>query len=145
MTSRIATRPRPRHARGRALLDSDLAAIVVASVFAVSIGSFVLRGPAFVDEVSVTNPNEYDIGVQVTGGDREGWMAMTTVSQRAAKTTVHVIDQGEAWVFRFRAQGREGGELRVERGDLEQTGWTVTIPDEVIQHLRDLGAPPSPP
>ena len=126
------------------MLDSDFTTIVVASVFALSIGGFVLRGSAFVDEVSVTNPSEYDIGVQVSDGDGDGWVAVTTVSRRSTNTTSDVIDQGEVWVFRFRAQGREGGELRVERRDLEQAGWTVLVPDEVIQHLRDIGAPPPP-
>jgi hypothetical protein len=128
----------------RAVIDSDLAVVVVASVFALSVGAFVLREPVFVDEVSVTNSSEYDIGVQVSGDDPDGWMALGTASEGSTTTTVDVIDQGEVWVFRFTAQGRDGGELRVARSDLEQAGWTVTVPDEVIQQLRDLGAPPSP-
>ncbi|MGH9188365.1 MAG: hypothetical protein ACRD0U_21575 [Acidimicrobiales bacterium] len=92
----------------------------------------------------MTNRSEYDISVQVSGGDRDGWMAVTTASRRSTTTTVGVIDQGDVWVFRFRAQGREGCELRATRRDLEQASWTVTVPDDVIQHLRAGGAPPPP-
>jgi hypothetical protein len=126
------------------VLDSDLAAILVSSVLALSIGSYVVRGPALVEVVSVTNPSEYDISVQVSGGGSDGWMAVATASRRSTTATVDVIDQGEVWVFRFSAQGREGGELRVTVSDLEQAGWTVTVPDEVTQHLREVGAPPPP-
>lgn len=145
MTSRTATRRGPQHSRVRAVLDSDFTAVLVAALVALGVGSIVLRGPAFVDEVSITNSSEYDIGVQVGGADRDGWMAVTTASSRSTTTTRDVIDQGEVWVFRFRAQGREGGEVRVTRRELELADWTLEVPDDVIQHLRDLGAPPSPP
>jgi hypothetical protein len=133
-----------RHTRVRAALDSDVVAIVVSAALALSVGSFVVREPALVDKVSVTNPSEYDIGVQVSSGDRDRWMAITTAARRSTTTTVAVIDQLEVWVFRFRAQGRDGGDLRITRHDLDQAGWAVTVPDDVIRHLRDAGAPPPP-
>lgn len=141
MTSQTATRPYRWRSRVRNVFDTDLAAIVVSLVLALSIGTFVVRGPAFVHQVSVTNPSEYDVGVQVSGGNRDGWMAVTTASRHSTTTTVDVVDQGDVWIFRFTAQGREGGDLRVARHDLEQAGWTVTVPDEVIEHLRNVGAP----
>jgi hypothetical protein len=130
--------------RVRAMVRSDVVAVVGATVVALAVGLVGLRGPTFVDEVSVTNPSEYDIGVRVSGANRDGWLILATASRRSTTATAEVIAQGDVWVFRFSAQGREGGELRITRRALELADWTVTVPDDAIQHLRDEGAPPSP-
>ncbi len=48
------------------------------------------------------------------------------------------------WVFRFDAQGKRGGELRLTREQLASDGWRVDIPVEIGQHLAEQGAPPTP-
>jgi hypothetical protein len=55
-----------------------------------------------------------------------------------------VVDQGEVWLFRFDSQGKTGGELRLNRSELEASGWRIAIPDEVGTRLADAGAPPTP-
>ena len=143
MTTQTASRVRRRRPSLRDVLDSNLAALVISGAVAVLV-SPLLNGPAFVDEVSVVNPSEYDIGVQVAGGERDGWMNLGTAAKRSTKATAEVIDQEGIWVFRFAAQGRQGGEFRVTRGDLQKAGWSIEVPAEVIGHLRQLGAGPSP-
>ena len=110
MTTRTASRVRRPRASLRDVLDSNLTALVISGAVAVLIGSPLLCGPAFVEEVSVVNRSEYDIGVQVSGGERDGWMSVTTAAKRSTNVTADVIDQGRIWVFRFAAQGQQGGE-----------------------------------
>ena len=55
-----------------------------------------------------------------------------------------MIDQGSTWMFHFTAQGKDGGEIRIERADLAAGGWRITVPERVGQRLRSAGAPPSP-
>lgn len=128
-------------ARHRFLL---VAAIILATGAAAFGGPLLLRGPTFIAKVSLVNPSEYDIHVEVSGDEGTSWMSLTTANQRATTDQVDVIDQGPSWVFRFSAQGRDGGELRIARAALKQGGWTVDVPEAVIERLRQQGAPPSP-
>src|SRR4051812_25806391 len=50
-------RSRPARSRLRGLLDIDVVAVLVASIIAWSITTVLVRGPDFVDEVSVVNPS----------------------------------------------------------------------------------------
>lgn len=120
------------------------AAAAAAVGVAAGLGPVLLRGPAFVERVSFVNRGPYDIHVEVSGGERSGWMIVTTADKESTSFGFEIIDQGDIWVFRFRAQGREGGELRTSRAELQQAGWTVEIPEAVTARLRDAGAPPTP-
>ncbi|CAN5237186.1 hypothetical protein BH18ACT4_BH18ACT4_16110 [soil metagenome] len=145
MTPTRTTSPiRLRRRSLRGLLDTNLAAVVVATIVAYLIGPLLPGGPDLVGSVAVVNASEYDIQVQVSDDDRGGWMSLTTAESESTSVTSHVIDQGDAWVFRFSAQGRDGGELRMTRADLDQADWSVEIPDAVVDHLRQQGAPPTP-
>jgi hypothetical protein len=144
MTTRTTSRPGTGRRRGRDLLDTDLVAVAFAATLALGLGPLVLRGPSFVGEVSVINSSEYDIGVRVSDADRTGWVIVTSARRSSTTATAEVVDQGDVWTFRFSAQGRYGGELQVTRSDLEQVGWSIEVPDDVIRHLRDLDAPPPP-
>jgi len=121
-----------------------LAAAVISAGLAVGLGSALLGGPAFVERVSVVNASPYDIHVEVTGEARDGWLSVTTVDHGATGLGLEVIDQGPIWIFRFTAQGRDGGELRILRRDLQQAGWSIEVPDAVIDRLRQAGASPTP-
>ncbi len=70
--------------------------------------------------------------------------AQTTAAKGSTTSAADVIDQGPTWRFPFRAQGRDGGELRISRADLEQAGWSIGVPTPVIDRLRQQGAPPTP-
>lgn len=142
MTTR--TRPQHRHTRLRGrIIESDMFAFALAALVAVGFGNVFLRDPPRVDSVSLHNPTGYDIAVQVSGED-SGWLPLSTARRHDTKTVEGVIDQGDTWTFRFRAQGRPGGEIRLDRDQLEATGWVVEIPPAVEDHLRDAGAPPPP-
>lgn len=121
-----------------------LAILVLAMAAVATLGPLLLRGPTFIAEVKILNPSEYDIHVEVSGGQADGWLPVTTADSGATTMAVDVVDQGANWIFRFSAQGRHGGELRTTRSDLKQAGWSIEIPDDVIGRLRQEGAPPSP-
>jgi len=121
-----------------------VAAGVVAAALALGLGPLLLRGPQFVERVSVVNPSPYDIHVEVTGQDRGGWLSVTTADHGATGVGREVVDQGPVWIFRFLAQGRDGGELRISRRDLAQAGWSFEVPAAAIDRIRDAGAPPTP-
>lgn len=122
-----------------------LLTILVCTMTAIAFGGqLLLRGPSFIDAVKIVNLSEYDIHVEVNGGDQDGWLSVTTADNHATTTAVDVVDQGTTWVFRFSAQGRQGGELRITRTDLKQTDWTIQIPDHVTTRIREEGVLPPP-
>lgn len=112
----------------------------------ISVGSLVLvsrlmEPPTFIDRITVQNPTRYDITIYVTEGDRDGWMAVGTARREDTEVFEEIFDQGEVWIFRFTAQGKEGGELRVTKSQLEQSKWRIEIPRSVGDELQDKGAP----
>lgn len=107
-------------------------------------GPSLLGTPKVVAEVSVVNRSDFDVHVDVTDEGRDGWVSLTTANKASTTVAEDVVDQGDVWVFRFQAQGREGGELPLGRDDLDRSGWTVEVPAAVIEQLRRLGTPPTP-
>lgn len=117
-------------------------AIAVGLVLVLPRLSVLVETPAFVDQISFDNPTVYDLSIEVTGADRRGWLAIGTARRQEATTFEEIADQGEVWIFRFAGQGQGGGELRVNRSDLERSGWKVAIPERVGEELRAKGAAP---
>jgi hypothetical protein len=101
------------------------------------------RTPSYVDEVTVANPHQWDVGVEVSGAERDGWLGMGTVDRTASHGFQQVIDQGQQWVFRFSYAGVDGGELVVPRSELEASGWKVTVPEQFAERMRAAGVGPS--
>lgn len=128
---------RSRRAR---VYDAVVLAVALAAVLPVA---SLLHLPPFVDAVTVSNATVYDVRIEVAGGGT-GWTAIGTARRAGASTFERVIDQGEAWVFRFSAQGWHGGMLRVPRSTLEADDWRIAIPEEVGRTLaaRDAPRPP---
>jgi hypothetical protein len=99
--------------------------------------------PCTVERITIANSTEYDIDVEVTGQDGQGWLPLAIVEARSEEGVEDVINQGEVWIFRFEHFGDSVGELRLTRGELEGSGWRVEIPPEVGQRLQELGRPTS--
>jgi hypothetical protein len=118
-------------------------ALAVAVVAAIAVSLLVLDDPDRYD-IEVSNPTVYEISVSVSDGSGEGEMALLTLEPGETRSASGVRDQGESWVFIFRAHGLDGGELRAVRSDLRQAGWQITVPDDVARQLEALGAQPAP-
>ena len=101
------------------------------------------RTPSYVAALTVVNPHQWDVGVEVTGAQRDGWLGMGTVDRTASHGFAQVIDQGKHWVFRFSYAGVDGGELVVPRSELEASGWKVTVPEHFAERMRAAGVGPS--
>ena len=121
------TLTRPPRARSTPLI----ALIVVVAVLAlVPFGWLLvsaLRAPAFVDEVVVANPNEFDVNVRVAGEDGRQ-LVLGPVEADSVSTFRSVIDQGGVWVFQFDRAGERLDEVRLDRAALESDGWRVEVP-----------------
>lgn len=102
-----------------------------------------MRGPAFVDEVTVVNDSPYDVRVEVRrpGGPTLG---LGTVPRERSIRFTSVLDQGGTWSFAFTAAGEDGGTVEVPRATLEQDGWSVAIPATTETRLERAGVAPSP-
>ena len=144
MTSRTTTPLPPRRPtiRGRDVFASMLLAVVMlAALFGAARFTAV---PPHVERVEFVNPTVYDIDVDVTGGDRDGWVG-AGIARRTSTTVVQeVLDQGDTWTFRFRAQGEDGGELTLPRVRLERDDRKVRVPSRVADDLESRGASPPP-
>ena len=112
--------------------------VVVAVLMAASLE--LLDEPNHVSRVTIANPSEYALDVAVTSGGRHGWLALSGVPVGATRDFHDVLDQGNTWVFSFRAQGRDGGEMSMTRADLDASGWNITVPGQVLDRLRAAGA-----
>jgi hypothetical protein len=120
-----------------------LALVLCASILVV-IAPRIFVDPARVDRVTFVNRTAYASEVEVTDARRAGWLPLGTVERGASTTLTNVVDQGDAWIFRVRAQGLDGGELRFSKDELIRSGWQVVIAGPVGSRLERQGASPTP-
>lgn len=99
--------------------------------------------PPTVERITIANPTEYDIYVDVTDQNRQGWLPLAIVEARSEDVVEDVIDRGEVWIFRFEHSGDPIDEVRLTRQELGRNGWRMEIPPEVGERLQELGRPTS--
>jgi hypothetical protein len=130
--------PKSRPAVGRivAYLGLALAGIAVIAMLA-----WILRAPAFVDRVTVSNSTRYDINVDVAASDGRR-LDLAYVEAGGSVAVRGVVDQGDRWTFRFSYGGTEAGRVSVDRARLERGDWTVEIPPRVEMRLDAAGYEP---
>jgi hypothetical protein len=139
MSPRTLTRPpRSRPVTGRRL---GAVAAVIATAVLVLLGSWVVRGPEFVDQVSIENPTRFDIDVDVAGSDGR-ILELTRVDAGRTKTVRDVIDQGRSWTVTFSYAGTEAGSVGIDRDTLEDRDWTIEVPASVGDELEAAGYEP---
>lgn len=142
--SPVLTRPRPRSAP--ALFRRDVIVLVVAGAMGIAAlvaTNAALRGPDFVDRVTVVNETPYLVDVEVTDSAGDGWLGLGPVSAGASHTFRDVIDRGERWVFHVTSGPYDGGEFSRSKRELQPQHWRVTIPGDVQQRLDAGGAVPN--
>jgi hypothetical protein len=110
------------------------------AVFAIVLSSCAAPPPR-IDEITIVNGTDYDLDVEVTGEPRQGWLPVAIVEAGSTDVSEEVIDQGDVWVFRFRHWGDPISELSLDRGELEESGWRVEVPEAVSDRLQELGRP----
>lgn len=126
--------------KARTALWVSTAAIVGAAAL---IGmTALLRGPDFVDHVTIDNRSAYDLDVAVTGAQRTGLLGLTTIGPHQGDRVEEVIDQGDTWVFVITRAGDQIARIRISRQDLAANGWRVTLPASLEETLRAKGQVP---
>jgi hypothetical protein len=120
-------------------------AIAVAAIVVAIVGAFAIpRPPSTVASLTITNPSAYDVMVEV-GNPRSGqWMSLGVIDSGATAVFTRVLDEGDEWGLRYRAQGVDGGEHDVARTDLDKARWHISVPDATIAvwHDRHVVATP---
>lgn len=101
------------------------------------------RLPSFVPRLTVANPTPYNVEIDVTGADGDGWLNLGGVRRESTKHLYEVIDHGDRWIFRFHYGGVEAGQMAVPGDQLRAGGWRMRIPPEVGDRLRAAGLAPS--
>ena len=148
MTPPVDIRPpahRPSRTSGRATRLGVAALAVAGSALVLWLmAAVVFRDPEFVDRVRIDNPTGFDIHVDISERDAPSRLPLGVAGQQCTTDFEDVIDPGSTWVMRFTTQGRDAGEFTVSRTELERDGWTVRVPDEVVDRLASAGAPPAP-
>jgi hypothetical protein len=102
--------------------------------------SALLRGPSFVKTLTIQNPTDYRIEVEVSGGGIDTWTPLTSVAKQSSAAIDQVVDQGKTWHFRFSSTGHVGGELAMTRAQLAAANWHVIVPADVSARLAAAGA-----
>ena len=99
---------------------------------------------AHVERITFVNDGDFPATIDVTDGDRSGWVEIGIAPSNQETSFDELVDQGETWVFRFDYAGKHQEELEVSRADLERDEWTVEVPAEFEATLRELGISPVP-
>jgi hypothetical protein len=141
--SPVLTRPRRRS--GAALFPREVFVVALAGAIGIVALAGIhaaLRGPEFVDRVTVVNETPYLIDLEITSGGGDGWLGLGPVSPDASHSFRSVVDQGDRWIFHVTAGPYEGGEFSLSKTELERGHWRVTIPVDVDRRLESSGAAP---
>jgi hypothetical protein len=139
MTTRTAALPRSLR-RGDV---AGIAAIVLLWAIGMAALAPALRAPAHVERLTVDNPTEWRVNVDVSDEEAGGWVGLGSVDRGHRYTFAGVLDQGETWIFTFRYAGQHA-ELRLSRHQLEQAGWQVTVPADLARRLQAAAVPETP-
>jgi hypothetical protein len=117
------------------------AALIVGIALVLWIGTRLLQGPHFVEQVRIVNETDYDVNANVSGTDRRV-LGLGYVEAGADTTVRSVIDQGDTWIFTFSFGGTRAAKISVSEAELERADWTVEVPTEVEERLDRAGYEP---
>ena len=103
-----------------------------------------LAAPHEIARLTVENPTDYSLLVEVSDGHHDGWLPMATIDRHATTNVEQLYDVGDTWRFRVWAQTADAGTFLLTRKQLERADWRVQIPHRVGNALRAAGVEPQP-
>ena len=129
----------PRLAPSRA----GTAVIAVLALGLLALAAWMPR-PRHLASLRIDNPTDYAVSVESASAGGGGWVTVALIRPRTTAVAQDVVDEGDTWTLRFRAQGHDAGSVVVTRQQLASAGWSFTVPDDVAQRLSAAGAPVPP-
>jgi hypothetical protein len=103
--------------------------LLVVAAIAVFIGlTALLRGPEFVDHITLENRTALELAVAVSDQDRDALLGIATTPPTGTARVEDVIDRGDTWVFVLTNAGEPVGRIELTRDELESRGWRVVLP-----------------
>jgi hypothetical protein len=123
------TRPSSLRPTAHQAFGVGAAAIVVMLVLAAAFAA--VRGPAFVDHVTIDNRSDSEVHVVVRSSDGGGALGLAVVDPDRSTRLDEILDQGDTWEFELSRGRADLGVITVTRAELEDNGWKVVIPASV--------------
>jgi hypothetical protein len=133
MPSTLIRTANPPQRRARTLLA--MALLVVAVTGLLVSASRLVRGPRFVDQLTVRNPTGFVVDVSASDEQGNGTVPIAALEPHSTTVIESVIDPGDPWILDFRIAGRRVGTQRVSRAQLERDDWRVEIPDAIVTQI----------
>jgi hypothetical protein len=117
--------PPVRNARNLRWVGPTLVILFAAVLMALA--AHLVREPATVDQVTVVNPVEQgvDVDVKEPGGS---WLPLAAIEPKSTTTVDDVYDVGGSWIIRYSTSGEVFSEVRRSHDDLEHAHWRLTVP-----------------
>jgi hypothetical protein len=125
--SPVALKSEPVAAR-RTRAAATFVLLIAASAAAFVGLSALVRGPEFVDHITVDNRTTLELGVAIVEGDGDTLLGIATTPPGQTARVEDVIDHGDRWVFVLTSAGEPVGRMQLTRDELESRGWRVVVP-----------------
>jgi len=126
--------------RRRRTLPTRLVDVTVAAAFALIVTALAMHDPRRAPDFTVENDTAYDLTIKVSNAEGKEWMAFALVNAQSQSIVRAPIDQGSTWTFSYGA----GGEYKLDRSALQESGWRIRVPPSVPDRLAAAGIAPSP-
>ena len=126
--------------RRRRTLPTRLVDVTVAAAFALIVTALAMHDPRRAPDFTIQNDTAYDLTIKVSDAEGKEWMAFALVNAQSQSIVRAPIDQGSTWPFSYGA----GGEYKLDRSALQESGWRIRVPPSVPDRLAAAGIAPSP-
>ena len=130
--SAVQTAPPRPLARTRPVVELAILA-VVAALFALTF--WLVRPPPRVAHLDIVNGSSTEVEVGVSGPSRDDLLGLAVALPQRTTRVEDVVDQGDEWVFAFGTADCPAEEVRVSRQRLEEAGWRIAVPEQVLATL----------
>lgn len=130
--SAVQTAPPRPVARTRPVAELAILA-VVGALFALTF--WLVRPPPRVAHLDIVNHSSTEVEVGVSGPARDDRLGLAVALPQRTTRVDDVVDQGDEWVFAFGTAGCPAEEVRVSRQRLEEAGWRIAVPEQVLTAL----------
>lgn len=128
MPSAVVVEIRPQHSVTRPALA---VAATVAAAIVIWLVLGLIGSPSMIPRVTVSNPSSGDLEIDVAPVRGGATLDLGHVAPRSSRTIQDVLDQGDTWVFTVSSARARLGTFPVDRDELADNDWTITLPADL--------------